>query len=181
MHAELRIGHGFVMVGPRHSPQHGFSTPREAVDVNTGAVYIATPDVEELYRRARQAGADVVAALHDTEWASRDFTVRDPEGYLWHLGTYHPVPDDRARVSEAEVFDALRYERARTAIQWLGDAFGFEEHHLVAGEGDQVPHALLRFGTSLLLISSAREDDPLNLKPAPGRRHSHAGRLLRGR
>ncbi len=169
------------MVGPRHSPQHGFSTPREAVDVNTGAVYIATPDVEELYRRARQAGADVVAALHDTEWASRDFTVRDPEGYLWHLGTYHPVPDDRARVSEAEVFDALRYERARTAIQWLGDAFGFEEHHLVAGEGDQVPHALLRFGTSLLLISSAREDDPLNLKPAPGRRHSHAGRLLRGR
>jgi len=163
VHAELRIGRGFVMVGPRHTPRHGFSTPREVGDVNTGAVYIATPDVDRLWEQARQAAAEVVAAPHDTEWGSRDFTVRDHEGYLWHLGTYHPTADDRPGVTEAEVFDAVRYERARAAIAWLCDAFGFAEHRLVSGTGDQVAHALLRFGTSLLLLSSAREDDPLRL------------------
>jgi uncharacterized glyoxalase superfamily protein PhnB len=106
-----------------------------------------------------------VAAPHATEWDSRDFTVRDHEGYLWHLGTYHPTPDDRADVTEAEVFDALRYQRARAAIAWLCDAFGFEQHSLIPGVGNQVAHALLPFGTSLLLVSSAREDDPLRLKP----------------
>jgi uncharacterized glyoxalase superfamily protein PhnB len=165
VHAELRIGRGFVMVGPRHAPRHGFSTPREIGDVNTGAVYIATPDTDELFERALEAGAAVLAAPHVTEWGSRDFTVRDPEGYLWHLGTYHPAPDNRGDVTEAEVFCALRYQRARAAIAWLCDAFGVEQHSLVPGADDQVAHALLRLGTSLLLVSSAREDDPLGLKP----------------
>ena len=91
--------------------------------------------------------------------------MRDDEGYIWHLGTYHPQLEDRTGLTEAEVFDALRYQRATAATQWLCDAFGFAEHRVVAGDGEQVAHALLRFGTSLLLVSSAREDDPLRLRP----------------
>jgi uncharacterized glyoxalase superfamily protein PhnB len=165
VHAELRIGRGFVMVGPRHSPKHGFSTPREAGDVNTGAVYIATTQVAQLHERARRAGAEIVVAPHDTAWGSRDFTIRDREGYLWHLGTYHPGLDDRAGVEEAEVFDALRYERASSAIEWLCDAFGLTEHSVFGGEGEEVEHAVLRLDASLLLLSSVREEDPLTLQP----------------
>jgi uncharacterized glyoxalase superfamily protein PhnB len=165
VHAELRIGRGFVMVGPRHTPQHAFKTPREAGDVNTGAVYIATPSVAESYERARRAGAQIVTGLHATEWASRDFTVRDHEGYLWHVGTYHPLPGCRSDARQPEVFAALRYERALGAIQWLRHAFGFDEQHVVADGDGGVAHALLRHGSSLLLLSSAREADPLRLRP----------------
>jgi uncharacterized glyoxalase superfamily protein PhnB len=29
----------------------------------------------------------------DTDYGSRDFTVRDPEGNLWAFGTYRPTVD----------------------------------------------------------------------------------------
>jgi uncharacterized glyoxalase superfamily protein PhnB len=38
----------------------------------------------------RDEGADVAPELTDTDYGSRDFTVRDPEGNLWALGTYRP-------------------------------------------------------------------------------------------
>lgn len=53
-------------------------------------VYLAADDVEELYSRAREAGADVAMEITDTDYGSRDFTLRDPEGNLWSLGTYRP-------------------------------------------------------------------------------------------
>jgi len=28
--------------------------------------------------------------LQDTPYGSRDFTVKDPEGYSWSVGTYDP-------------------------------------------------------------------------------------------
>jgi uncharacterized glyoxalase superfamily protein PhnB len=42
------------------------------------------------------AGAEVVQPLHDTDYGSRDFAVRDPEGNLWSFGTY---PGEPRRVS----------------------------------------------------------------------------------
>ena len=36
------------------------------------------------------AGALVTTPLHDTPYGSRDFTVRDPEGHTWNVGTYDP-------------------------------------------------------------------------------------------
>ena len=39
---------------------------------------------------AREAGADIALELTDTDYDSRDFTARDPEGTLWSFGTYRP-------------------------------------------------------------------------------------------
>ena len=30
---------------------------------------------------------------YDTEYGSRDFTARDPEGNVWSFGTYRPAVD----------------------------------------------------------------------------------------
>ena len=38
------------------------------------------------------AGAVVVTALHETDYGSRDFAVRDPEGNHWSFGTYRGEP-----------------------------------------------------------------------------------------
>ncbi|HEY1617203.1 MAG TPA: VOC family protein [Streptosporangiaceae bacterium] len=54
--------------------------------------YVVTAEPDALFGRATGAGATVVAGLHDTDYGSRDFTVRDPEGNLWAFGTYPGAP-----------------------------------------------------------------------------------------
>jgi uncharacterized glyoxalase superfamily protein PhnB len=53
-----------------------------------GSVYLVTDDPDATYERARAAGAEIVAGLEDTDYGSRGFTARDPEGVLWSFGTY---------------------------------------------------------------------------------------------
>jgi uncharacterized glyoxalase superfamily protein PhnB len=54
-------------------------------------------------------------------------------------------------------YPALRYRDARAAIAWLCKAFGFEEH-VVYGDGDDVHHAELSFGTGIVMLGSSRPD-----------------------
>jgi uncharacterized glyoxalase superfamily protein PhnB len=54
-------------------------------------VYVAVDEVDSLYEKVRDAGADIALELTDTDYGSRDFTVRDPEGTLWAFGTYRPA------------------------------------------------------------------------------------------
>ncbi|WP_328998866.1 VOC family protein [Kribbella sp. NBC_00709] len=54
----------------------------------TQSVYLVHADPDSLIGRAIGAGAVVVRGLEDTDYGSRGFTVRDPEGNLWSIGTY---------------------------------------------------------------------------------------------
>ena len=45
-----------------------------------------------LFARATAAGAEILAGLHETDYGSRDFAVRDPEGNRWSFGTYRGEP-----------------------------------------------------------------------------------------
>jgi uncharacterized glyoxalase superfamily protein PhnB len=42
--------------------------------------------VDRLYERAVGAGADVLVPIEDTFYGNHGFSVRDPEGNLWHVG-----------------------------------------------------------------------------------------------
>jgi uncharacterized glyoxalase superfamily protein PhnB len=53
-------------------------------------VYCAIDEVDDLYEQVREAGGDIALEITDTDYGSRDFTVRDPEGNLWSFGTYRP-------------------------------------------------------------------------------------------
>lgn len=55
--------------------------------------YVVVDDPDGLFERARTAGAEIVQELIDTDYGSRDFSVRDPEGNLWSFGTYHPLQE----------------------------------------------------------------------------------------
>jgi uncharacterized glyoxalase superfamily protein PhnB len=50
--------------------------------------YAVTDDPDALRARAVAAGAELVMDLHDTDYGSREFLVRDPEGNHWSFGTY---------------------------------------------------------------------------------------------
>lgn len=174
---ELRIGSGFILLGSAKTPRFMFRTPREAGGINTGAVYVAVNDVDVLYQRAKDAGAAIVRELVDTDYGSRDFSAHDPDGYLWNFGTYRPELDSaNTGVADAAIYDTLRYERPRTAMRWLADAFGFEEHSVVNGNGDEdIPHALMQFSNSLLMVSSTRQNDPLKMLPPHLASQPHLG------
>ena len=58
-------------------------------------VYCALDEVDSLYQRVREAGGDIALEITDTDYGSRDFTVRDPEGNLWAFGTYRPRVGER--------------------------------------------------------------------------------------
>lgn len=175
----IQVGCGFIFVGSTRTPRFVFRTPRESSGVNTGSIYVAAEDVDTLYERAKKSGATVARDLASTDYGSRDFSAYDPDGYLWNFGTYNPTVDrsnhGTAFGHEANVFDTLRYERPRTAMEWLIEAFGFERHTVVAAGGEDVRHALLRFGSSLLMIGGTRAGDPLKIIPPQQASSPHLG------
>jgi uncharacterized glyoxalase superfamily protein PhnB len=61
---------------------------------NPGAfgAYVVTDEPDALYERAKAAGAEIISAPHDTDYGSRDFAARDPEGNRWSFGTYRGEP-----------------------------------------------------------------------------------------
>jgi uncharacterized glyoxalase superfamily protein PhnB len=54
--------------------------------------YVVVDDPDALCAKARAAGADIIMEPHDTDYGSRDFAVRDPEGNRWSFGTYRGEP-----------------------------------------------------------------------------------------
>jgi uncharacterized glyoxalase superfamily protein PhnB len=54
--------------------------------------YVVTDDPDALFARATAAGAEAVMGLTDTDYGSRDFAVKDPEGNHWSFGTYRGAP-----------------------------------------------------------------------------------------
>ena len=54
--------------------------------------YVVTDDPDALHDRAVAAGAEVFQPLHDTDYGSREFAARDPEGNRWSFGTYRGEP-----------------------------------------------------------------------------------------
>ena len=88
-HAELRFGDGMIMLGPAGKNDFGLKTPRELGAVSQG-VYLIVDDIAEQYDRARTSGAEILRELADTDYGSREFMARDPEGNIWSFGTYRP-------------------------------------------------------------------------------------------
>ena len=88
-HAELRLGNGMVMLG---SPKGEAAGPNAEGGPNdwSQSIYVVLPEVDAHHARAKAAGARIVRELVDTDYGSRDYAARDPEGYLWSFGTYQP-------------------------------------------------------------------------------------------
>jgi uncharacterized glyoxalase superfamily protein PhnB len=87
VHAELSLGPAIVMLSAAAAGREPF----RSLPAGGTLVYCGVDEVEALHDRASEAGADIALELTDTDYGSRDFTVRDPEGNLWAFGTYRPA------------------------------------------------------------------------------------------
>ncbi|HUN86682.1 MAG TPA: VOC family protein [Terracidiphilus sp.] len=91
-HAELTLGAGMIMLGSQKDDEYGrgFKTPQELGGVETRSAYIVVADADAVHARAVAAGGTIVRALQNTDYGSREFSVKDPEGHSWSVGTYDP-------------------------------------------------------------------------------------------
>ncbi len=87
-HAELVIGSGCIMVGSSNL-EHGWVSPERLSGTNQSTC-IYLPEVDTVFASAVAAGAKVIFGIENTDYGSRGFTVRDPEGHDWNFGTYRP-------------------------------------------------------------------------------------------
>jgi uncharacterized glyoxalase superfamily protein PhnB len=85
-HAELHFGGEWIMLGSTSDGSDG----RIAIKTGPSSTYLVVDDPDAAYERAVAAGAAVVRELTDTDYGSREFTVRDPEDNIWSFGTYRP-------------------------------------------------------------------------------------------
>ena len=93
-HAELAYGSSILMLGQSRDDEYG-KLVGDVAGRRTDAVYVAVEDPDALYARAKSAGARIEMELHTTDYGSRDFACRDPEGNLWSFGTYWPKTSEK--------------------------------------------------------------------------------------
>ena len=88
-HAELSWppGGGVMLGSVRDTPDDTW-----ALRPGSFGCYVVIDDIDALYERVRAAGAEVTGAPADTDYGSRDFGLRDPEGNRWQFGTYRGAP-----------------------------------------------------------------------------------------
>ena len=87
MHAEMRFGNGMIMLGSKKAPGSLWD------DIGPSSVYLTAPDaaaVDTAYARAETHSGEIVSPLKDQDYGSHEFTVKDPEGNMWSIGTYAP-------------------------------------------------------------------------------------------
>jgi uncharacterized glyoxalase superfamily protein PhnB len=89
MHAELSFGSSILMLGSERPDAYGKSVG-DLAGRRTDSVYLAVDDPDALYARVKASGATIEMEPYDTDYGSRDFSARDPEGGLWSFGTYWP-------------------------------------------------------------------------------------------
>jgi uncharacterized glyoxalase superfamily protein PhnB len=83
-HAELVHGGAMIMLGSVRDGD-GYAPPPGGA-----AAYVVVDDPDAHHERARAAGAEIVRELTDTDYGSREYSARDPEGNHWSFGTYQP-------------------------------------------------------------------------------------------
>jgi uncharacterized glyoxalase superfamily protein PhnB len=93
MHAQLTFGNGMIMVGSvnnRKPLAKLDKQPDEIGGAETQAPYLVVSDIERIYASAKVAGAKMLVELQEKAHGGRAFSCSDPEGHLWHVGTFDP-------------------------------------------------------------------------------------------
>ena len=83
-HAELSLGPGIVYLG---EPGHGYVSPRRSGGTSV-SIYCYVDDVDAHFERAREEGAEIVAAPSDQAYGDRRYHAKDPEGHEWFFAQH---------------------------------------------------------------------------------------------
>ena len=108
MHAEIKIGDSFIMLGDEFPEMGGNKSP-QTLGGTTSGLHIYVSDCDALFKRAVEAGATPKMPPMDMFWGDRFGKLGDPFGHDWSVGTH--IED----VSDAEM-----QRRTREAAAQMG-------------------------------------------------------------
>lgn len=92
-HAEIEIGNARIMLADE-SPEMGYRSPQSLGGSGTGLMLYVT-DVDRVFGRAIDAGAQTHQPLKDQFYGDRSGTVIDPYGHMWTIATHvEDVPEE---------------------------------------------------------------------------------------
>ncbi|MDB4970608.1 MAG: Glyoxalase/bleomycin resistance protein/dioxygenase [Myxococcales bacterium] len=97
-HASMRIGDSTFFLNDTF-PEMG-ATPQ------TASLWVYTDNVDQLFKRATDAGAKTVMPMMDQFWGDRTGTLLDPFGNRWTLGQHMKNLTDAEIKSAADAFIA---------------------------------------------------------------------------
>jgi uncharacterized glyoxalase superfamily protein PhnB len=88
-HAELAwpLGGG-VMLGSVRDSQ----IEPSATTAGSFGAYVVADDIDALHARVAASGATIARPPQETDYGSREFAIKDPEGNRWTFGTYRGAP-----------------------------------------------------------------------------------------
>jgi PhnB protein len=86
MHAELKIGAGFVMLGEEMADM-GYKGPL-AFGGSPVSLLVYVPDVDAVFARALEAGAETKRPVADQFYGDRSGAIVDPFGHQWMIATH---------------------------------------------------------------------------------------------
>ncbi|WP_428924709.1 VOC family protein [Marinibacterium sp. SX1] len=92
VHAEMRMGDSLFMFGPEaDTPFSRYMTaPRDTGGRETTVMYVVVGDVETHNAKAMAAGATIIIPLEEQDHGGLSYSLRDPEGHVWTIGSYDP-------------------------------------------------------------------------------------------
>ena len=93
MHAQLTLGGGMIMIGSVTNGTPSSKLLKQPDEINgaeTQSPYLIVSDIDAIYARAKRAGAKILMDLEEKDYGGKGFTCADPEGHIWHVGTYDP-------------------------------------------------------------------------------------------
>jgi PhnB protein len=99
-HAELMIGGSMIMLADEF-PGMGFRGPK-AIGGSPVSLMLYVENVDEVFKRALEAGARQVRPVADQFYGDRMGTLEDPFGHVWTIGSHieDVSPEEMRRRSE---------------------------------------------------------------------------------
>jgi PhnB protein len=86
MHAELKIGNGFIYMTDEN-PEWNKKSPA-TIGTTPVSLHIYVEDVDAFFQRAIAAGATETMPVADTFWGDRYGGLKDPFGHEWGIATH---------------------------------------------------------------------------------------------
>jgi PhnB protein len=144
IHAEVKIGDSMLMIGGGGAWK---GTPMPT------ALHYYVPDVDAVYRRAIQAGAQSLGEPVDQPYGDREAAIKDVAGNYWYIATHqgpHHIPEGLHSIQAY-----LHPRDAAALIDFLKRAVGADEHARYVAPDGTIAHAMLRIGDSVLEMGEA--------------------------
>jgi PhnB protein len=102
-HAEIEIGGSVIMIGDERWPGGHEPSPK-TLGGSPVALFVYVDDVDDVFKRALEAGASSVEEPEDHFYGDRVAMFDDPYGHRWNVGTHvEDVPSAELARRAAEV------------------------------------------------------------------------------